>query len=148
MSYINYKTDFYGWTKQQGQLLRNKDINLIDWDNIAEEIEDIGRFQKRELESKLEVLIMHLLKWQFQPNLSYRSWQLTIKEQRLRLKKLLSENPSFKSVLEEIKDKIYPLAVISAEKETGLSVFPDTCFYNLQEILSSEFLPNNTDDLL
>lgn len=145
---IDYETDYYGWTQQQGKLLRNKDINLIDWFNIAEEIEDMGRSEKRELESRLEVLIMHLLKWQFQPNLRSRSWQLTIKEQRLRLKKLLSENPSFQSILEEIKDKIYPLAVISAEKETGLSVFPDTCFYSLQKILSPEFLPDNTDDLL
>ncbi|MGB3208312.1 MAG: DUF29 domain-containing protein, partial [Crinalium sp.] len=113
----------------------------IDWQNIAEEIEDMGRSEKRQLESRLEVLIMHLLKWQFQPNLRSRSWQLTIKEQRLRLEKLLQENPSLQSNLSEVIEKIYPLAALSAERETGLSLFPETCLYNLTEILSAEFFP-------
>ena len=121
MNYINYESDFYGWTKQQANLLKNRKIAEIDWDNLAEEIEDLGRSEKRQLESRLEILIMHLLKWQFQPNMPSRSWQLTIKEQRLRLEKLLRENPSFKSSLADVRVKIYPLAVISAEKETGLN---------------------------
>jgi hypothetical protein len=140
---IDYERDFYGWTQQQAKLLRSKQIEQIDWEQIAEEIEDMGRSEKRQLESRLEVLIMHLLKWQFQPNFRSRSWQLTIKEQRLRLLKLLTENPSLKSSLEESKEKIYPLAVISAEKETGLSTFPDTCPYELTEILAPEFFPEN-----
>jgi hypothetical protein len=138
---IDYENDFYGWTQQQAQLLRNREVGRIDWNHLAEEIEDMGRAEKRQLESRLEVLIMHLLKWQFQPNLRSRSWQLTIKEQRLRLEKLLQENPSLKSILTDVRAKIYPLAVISAEKETGLSSFPETCPYNLTEILSSEFFP-------
>jgi FMN phosphatase YigB (HAD superfamily) len=141
MNLINYETDFYGWTQQQAQLLRNKQIEQLDWNYIAEEIEAMGRSEKRQLESRLEVLIMHLLKWEFQPNLRSRSWELTIKEQRIRLEKLLKENPSLKPTLEELKDKIYPLAVISAEKETGLSLFPEMCPYNLNQILSSQFLP-------
>ncbi|MDJ0534238.1 MAG: DUF29 domain-containing protein [Xenococcaceae cyanobacterium MO_207.B15] len=138
----DYNFDFYKWTQQQANFLKNKQIENIDWDNLAEEIADMGRSEKRQLESRLEVLIMHLLKWQFQPNLRSRSWQLTIKEQRLRLEKLLKENPSLKSNLADIQEKIYPLAVISAEKETGLSSFPETCPYQLTEILSSEFLPD------
>jgi hypothetical protein len=141
MNPIDYTTDFYAWTQQQAKLLRNRESERIDWQNIAEEIEDMGRSEKRQLESRLEILIMHLLKWQFQPNLRSRSWQLTIKEQRLRLEKLLAENPSLKSSLDEVKNKIYPLAVISAEKETGLSSFPETCSYELKDLLSSEFLP-------
>ena len=141
MNNINYKIDFYAWTQQQAKLLRNQEIEQIDWQNIAEEIEDMGRSEKRQLESRLEILIMHLLKWQFQPNLRSRIWKLTIKEQRLRLAKLLTENPSLKSSVDELKEKIYPLATISAEKETGLSSFPETCPYELIEILSAEFLP-------
>lgn len=141
MNPIDYETDFYGWTQQQVQLLKNKQFDRIDWHHITEEIEDMGRSEKRELGSRLEVLIMHLLKWQFQPNLRSRSWQLTIKEQRLRLEKLLEENPSLKSSLEDVKEKIYPLAIVSAEKETGLSSFPATCPYDLTQILSPEFLP-------
>ena len=141
MNYINYESDFYGWTKQQSYLLKNRKIAEIDWDNLAEEIEDMGRSEKRQLESRLEVLIMHLLKWQFQPNMRSRSWQLTIKEQRLRLEKLLKENPSLKSNLVDVQTKIYPLAVISAEKETGLDSFPETCPYELIDVLAADFLP-------
>lgn len=143
MNIIDYETDFYSWTQQQAQLLRNQQIDQIDWNNLAEEIEDMGRSEKRELGSRLEILIMHLLKWQFQPNLRSRSWTLTIKEQRLRLEKLLKENPSLKSSIEDVKDNAYPLAVISAERETGLSSFPETCPYDLTEILSPEFFPEN-----
>ena len=141
MNNVNYKTDFYNWTQQQANLLRKRQIDQIDWENIAEEIEDMGRSEKRQLESRLEILIMHLLKWQFQPNLRSRSWQLTIKEQRLRLDKLLKENPSLKSSLADAIEKVYALAVIGAEKETGLSSFPETFPYQLLEILSSEFFP-------
>ena len=139
---VDYNFDFYQWTQQQADFLRNRQTESIDWENLAEEIADMGRSEKRQLESRLEVLIMHLLKWQFQPNLRSRSWQLTIKEQRLRLDKLLKENPSLKSSLADVKEKIYPLAIISAEKETGLALFPETCPYDLTEILSSEFLPD------
>lgn len=143
MNMIDYKTDFYGWTQQQAQLLRNQQIEGIDWNNLAEEIEDMGRSEKRELGSRLEILVMHLLKWQFQPNLRSRRWKLTIKEQRLRLEKLLKENPSLKSSIDSVKEDTYPLAVISAEKETGLSSFPETCPYDVTEILSPEFFPED-----
>jgi hypothetical protein len=133
--------DFYAWTQKQAQLLRTGKLDEIDWQNIAEEIEDMGRSEKRQLESRLEILIMHLLKWQFQPNLRSRSWQLTIKEQRLRLEKLLQENPSLQGNLMEVIAKVYPLASLSAERETGLSLFPEVCPYHVTEILLDDFLP-------
>jgi hypothetical protein len=133
--------DFYAWTQKQAQLLRTGKLDEIDWQNIAEEIEDMGRSEKRQLESRLEILIMHLLKWQFQPNLRFRSWQLTIKEQRLRLEKLLQENPSLQGNLMEVIAKVYPLASLSAERETGLSLFPEVCPYHVTEILLDDFLP-------
>lgn len=143
MNIIDYENDFYAWTQQQAQLLRNQKLNHIDWNHLAEEIEDMGRSEKRQLESRLEILIIHLLKWQFQPNLRSRSWQLTIKEQRLRLEKLFIENPSLKTHLQDVKEKIYPLAVINAEKETGLATFPETCPYDLTQIFLVEFFPEN-----
>ncbi len=142
MNNIDIDNDYYGWTQQQAELLRTQQINAIDWQNLANEIEEMGRSEKRQLESRLEVLIMHLLKWQFQPNLRSRSWQLTIKEQRLRLDKLIAENPSLKPSLEIAIDKVYPLATLSAERETGLSIFPETCSYQLTDILSFDFLPD------
>ena len=141
MNSTTHDNDFYAWTQEQAHLLKTGQLHQIDWQNIAEEIEDMGRSEKRQLESRLEVLIMHLLKWQFQPSLRSRSWQLTIKEQRLRLEKLLQENPSLQSNLSEVIEKVYPLAALSAERETGLSLFPETCLYNLTEILSAEFFP-------
>ena len=74
-----YDHNFYAWTQQQSHLLRIEQLQLIDIQNLAEEIEDMGRAEKHELESRLEILLMHLLKWQFQPSHRSRSWQLTIK---------------------------------------------------------------------
>jgi hypothetical protein len=142
MNSATHDNDFYAWTQEQAHLLRTGQLHQIDWQNIAEEIEDMGRSEKRQLESRLEILIMHLLKWQFQPNLRSRSWELTIKEQRLRLEKLFQENPSLQSNITEVIEKVYPLATLSAERETGLSLFPETCPYTLTEIFSSEFLPD------
>lgn len=141
MNTTSHETDFYSWTQEQSHLLKTGQFHQIDWQNIAEEIEDMGQSEKRQLESRLEILIIHLLKWQFQPNLRSRSWQLTIKEQRLRLEKLLQKNPSLRPKLTETIEDIYPLAIISAERETGLSSFPETCPYPLNEVLSPEFLP-------
>ena len=141
MNYPRYETDFYAWTQYQAEVLKSKNIEQLDWSHLAEEIEDMGRSEKRQMESRLEVLIMHLLKWQFQPNLRSRSWQLTLKEQRLRLEKLLQDNQSLKSNLEEAIEKNYPLAVVSAERETGLSSFPETCPYSISQILSLYFSP-------
>ena len=141
MNSSTHENDFYAWTQEQVNLLKTGQLHQIDWQNIAEEMEDMGRSEKRQLESRLEILIMHLLKWQFQPNLRSRSWQLTIKEQRLRLEKLLEKNPSLQAHLTEAVEDVYPLATISAERETGLSSFPETSPYRLTEILSPEFLP-------
>ncbi|MFB2937118.1 DUF29 domain-containing protein [Aerosakkonemataceae cyanobacterium BLCC-F154] len=141
MKSSTHENDFYAWTQEQAHLLKTGQLQQIDRQNIAEELEDMGCFEKRQLESRLEVLIMHLLKWQFQPNLRSRSWELTIKEQRLRLEKLLQKNPSLQPNLTEIIEDIYPLATLSAERETGLSLFPETCPYTLTDILSPEFFP-------
>lgn len=141
MNLASHEDDFYAWTQEQVRLLNTKQFQQIDWQHITEEIEDMGRSEKRQLESRLEVLIMYLLKWQYQPNLRSRSWQLTIKEQRLRLERLLQKNPSLKPSLPDAIAEVYPLATISAERETGLSVFPESCPYELTEVLSSEFLP-------
>ncbi len=136
-----YGSDFYAWTQQQAQLLRNHQLNDLDLLHLAEEIEDMGRSEKRELESRLEILLMHLLKWQFQPHLRSRSWQLTIKEQRLRLERHLADNPSLKTVLPSYLESAYRLATIGAEKETGFEAFPSTCPYTTTQIFDSSFLP-------
>jgi Domain of unknown function DUF29 len=143
MNQILYDQDFYAWTQEQASLLRNGNLKAIDIEHLAEEIEDMGRSEKRETVSRLEILLMHLLKWQFQPNLRSRSWQSTIKEQRIRLKEHLDENPSLKATLPTILEKAYRLAIIVAERETGLAVFSDRCTYTIEQIFDPEFLPGD-----
>jgi hypothetical protein len=136
-----YDSDFYAWTQQQAKLLRSHQLSALDRVHLAEEIEDMGRREKRELASRLEVLLIHFLKWQFQPNLRSRSWQLTVKEQRLRLAQHLAENPSLKAFLPEYLERAYQLATLGAEKETGLDRFPEDCPYTVAEIFDPTFLP-------
>jgi hypothetical protein len=145
MSQTLYELDFYTWTQQQAALLRSGQWQDLDTNNLAEELEDMGRSEKRELQSRLEVLLMHLLKWEFQPNLRSRSWRLTLKEQRLRLHRLLQDNPSLRSHCEQYLEQVYPLAVVRAEQETGLETFPETCPYSLEQTLNLEFLPGAQD---
>lgn len=137
-----YEQDFYAWTQEQSRLLQTGQLQLIDRQNLATEIEDMGRAEKREFESRLEVLLIHLLKWQFQPSLRSRSWQLTIKEQRLRLQRHLKQNPSLKSAIPDMFEDIYQLAIVSAERETGLDIFPAVCPYDFDQILAESFLPD------
>nr|VFK15632.1 MAG: protein of unknown function DUF29 [Candidatus Kentron sp. LPFa] len=137
-----YETDFYAWANREAALLRAGNFLAADVENIAEEIESMGKRERRELISRLEVLLMHLLKWQYQPAFRGRSWELTIKEQRKRLESHLSENPSLKSELDQSIADAYGIATIRAEKETGLDSFPEICPYRFEEIMDDGFLPS------
>jgi hypothetical protein len=141
MSTNLYDTDFYAWTQRQSELIRTGKVSEIDFEHLAEEIEDMGRSQKRALESRLEVLLLHLLKWKYQPDYRGKSWVLTIREQRLRIADLLEENPSLSGQFERSIEKAYPLAVLWAERETGLEVFPERCPFAVMQILDRQFLP-------
>lgn len=141
---INQK-DFYGWTQQQISLLRSRRFNEIDLENLIEEMESMGNSELRELESRLTVLLMHLLKWQYQANLQTRSWVLTIKEQRRRIVKRLQQSPSLKSKLNDVIVDAYDLARGDAADETGLSesTFPIECPWTYTQIVDMEFWPQS-----
>lgn len=138
-----YDTDFYAWTAEQAALLRAGRWSEADVENIAEEIESMGRSERRELVSRLTVLLMHLLKWQFQPTLRGRSWRSTIREQRYRLDRHLHHNPSLKSQLAEALEEAYALAVIRGERETALdgASFPPDCPFTFDEAIHPDFWP-------
>jgi len=138
-----YETDFYGWTKAQANMLRTGALGGLDIPHLIEEIEDIGRSEQRALTSRLEVLLAHLLKWQYQPDMHARSWTLTIKEQRRKIVRHLQKNPSLKSQLAEIIEDAYGDAMIAAERETGIhsSTFPPSCPWTWDDILDQDFLP-------
>jgi hypothetical protein len=141
---IDYQTDYYGWTVEQAGLLKAGDWQDLDIENLIEEVEAMGRSEKRALESRLIVLVTHLLKWQYQPVRRGKSWELTIKEQRLRISKILRDNPSLKRELEACFLDVDPFALIQAVKETGIEekVFPAVCEWKLEQVLNIEFLPN------
>jgi hypothetical protein len=138
-----YDADFYGWANEQAALLRAGRLSDADILNIAEEIESMGRSEKRELVNRLAILLMHMLKWQFQPGMRGNSWRLTIEEQRRRLATHLLDNPSLKSRFDDCLAEAYRLALIAAERETGLGrkTFPIVCPYAVAEVLEDAFYP-------
>lgn len=138
-----YEADFYAWANEQASLLRAGKLSVADIENIAEEIESMGKTEKRELESRLTVLLLHLLKWKFQPGLQGNSWRLTIREQRRRTIRHLRDNPSLKARLGEVIEAAYGDALIEAERETGLpeATFPTECPWPFERIMDAGFWP-------
>ena len=148
MGAVAYDEDLYSWSLEQARLLRERKFDQIDLEHIIEEIEDMSKSEKRALESFLETLLMHLLKWQYQPfYIGRRSWELTIIEQRKRLKKHMRENPGLKSKLEEAILDAYDLAKSGAEKETGIpsASFPETCPWEYEQFINPDFWPEPTE---
>lgn len=140
---LSYEKDFYAWSIHNAKLLRAGKLSEIDIENIAEEIESMGKGEKRELINRLAVLIAHLLKWKYQPIRRSRSWKLTIKEQRIQLAHLFEESPSLKHEIElKLKDA-YEQAVVIAERETALEekTFPKKSPFDLKQCLNQNFFP-------
>jgi hypothetical protein len=139
-----YDTDFYAWANEQAALLRAGRLSKADVENIAEEIESMGRSERRELVNRLTVLLVHLLKWRYQPGLRGRSWQTTIERQRLDVQDHLADNPSLKSQLDEIMARAYQRARIDAEGETHIrrSTFPTTSPFTFDEAMHPDFWPD------
>jgi hypothetical protein len=139
----DYDKDFYAWTVEQARLLRAGEFSAVDMDNVAEEIESLGRSDRREIESRLSVLLTHLLKWQLQPEMRSSSWTGTIREQRRRIEKLLRESPSLRPFIGEVLSEAYSDAREDAPEQTGLpeTAFPAECPFTPDEVLSRDFLP-------
>jgi len=139
----SYDTDFYGWTLQQAELIRAGELARLDLANILEEIESMGRSEQRGLASRLEILLAHLLKWQYQPDYRGTSWELTVEEQRDKIARLLKKNPSLKSRLSETLVEAYRDATRLAMRETGIdrAIFPTQCPWAFAEIMDDGFWP-------
>jgi hypothetical protein len=131
-----YDTDFYGWSEHQAELLKNKEFDKLDILNLIEEIETLGRSEKRTLKSYLIILLIHLLKVKYQPEKHTRSWDLSIKNSRREFMECLSENPSLKPKLLDILESAYFSARISAIQQTGLEeeIFPIECPWTIEEL--------------
>lgn len=140
---ILYETDYFQWLETTVQKLRSGDYTSVDWENLIEEIEDMGRSERRSLESNLIVVLLHLLKWQYQPERRSGSWEASIIEHRRRIRKALKESPSLKPYLESILGESYEEAIKQAKAETGmpLETFPVECPYDLPVAIDDNFLP-------
>ncbi|MEY6433601.1 DUF29 domain-containing protein [Thioalkalicoccus limnaeus] len=138
-----YESDFYAWANTQAALLRAGALDRADIEHIAEEIESLGKGELRELENRLTVLFTHLLEWRFQPTLRSRGWELTIKEQRRRLRRHLAQNPSLKSKLTQAIEDAYGDAILEAARQTGLAeeAFPQTCPFTPEQAIDDAYWP-------
>lgn len=138
-----YDTDTYTWAQQQADALRRRSANEIDWDNVAEEIESVGKSEARELESRYTVLLTHLLKWLYQPAGRSRSWEATIRAQRAAIDKHLGTNPGLKPKRDELFGAAYRIARLTASGETDLpfDAFPETNPFTLSQAMDEAFWP-------
>lgn len=140
-----YDADFHRWSEEQAKRLSERRPEGLDWDNLAEEIASLGRSDKREVESRLSILLLHLLKWKYQSSRRNRGWLATLFEQRQRIGKLIRESPSLGSYPKQVLDEEYAIAVTKAAAETGLdeSSFPNRCPFSVDDVLDVHYLPED-----
>ena len=138
-----YEKDFYTWSLQQAQLLREQKYHEVDWEHLIEEVEDLGRSEYRALVSAVEQLTLHLLKWQYQEKMRSPSWRHSIDMQRIQIERLLEDNPGLKSRLDDIIAQGYKYGRKGAIKETDLtdSLFPAQCPFSWQKLMDDSFSP-------
>ena len=144
-----YEKDFYAWLMDNAKLLREKKFTEIDIEHIAEELESMGKSEKRELINRLTVLLAHLLKWQFQAVKRSRSWKNTILTQRIDINELLEDSPSLRHEIIQKLELAYEKAKLNAEDETGIDKihFPEKCPFSFEEILERDFFPGGNDNI-
>lgn len=151
-----YDSDFYSWSRAQAAGLRRlaelrpNDLPELDWCRLAGEIEELSRSLERELHSRYAVLLLHLLKWQFQPGFRCGSWQLSVTNQRRAIARLLGKNPGLKSKAADEFAEAYEPARLKATSETGLALvtFPELCPYSREQVEDEGFWPGEgLDDL-
>ena len=140
-----YDQDFFAWIEENVSLLRQRRLSEVDLAHLADELEDMGKREQRELASRLGILLAHLLKWQYQPERRGASWINTIAEQRLQLEGLLEQSPSLRSQLSVRVERAYSYAVQVAVRETGTqrSPYPAQCPYIVEQILDPDFWPGD-----
>lgn len=142
-----YETDFVVWCDEQARLVRARRFDDLDIENMAEGLESMGRSDKRQIESRLEILISHPLKWKYQPGGRNPGWSSTIAERRPRIARLIDESPSLKGYPASMAIDLHAAARLEASKETGIdfTLFPEECAFAAAQILDGAFLPKEPD---
>jgi hypothetical protein len=139
-----YDRDFYAWATEQSDALAKRRSADLDWRNLAEEVRSLGNAEKNEIESRLLVLLVHLLKWSFQPAKRKPGWAGTIREQRRRINKRIETSPSLAGYPAEVLAEEYADARLDAADETGLpeASFPQICPFTVADALNPDFWPD------
>ncbi|NJN74621.1 MAG: DUF29 domain-containing protein [Limnothrix sp. RL_2_0] len=137
-----YDADYFQWIEETLTKLKASQFSEVDWENLIEEIEDMGRSEKRAIYNNLKILLLHLLKYRYQKEKRSKSWRSSIREHRQRLYRAFKESPSLTRYFESIIDESYEDARGLASDETGLDIdkFPKECPFSTEEILDMDFL--------
>jgi len=142
----SYEKDVILWAEEQARALRERDFGRLDIEHLADEIEDVGKSEKRELANRMAVLLAHLLKWRAQPEKRSPSWRNTINHQRKRIALLIKGTPSLKAVLRDPdwREEMWLGALAEAAKETGLdeTAFPEASPWDVEATLDADFWPD------
>jgi len=145
----SYDGDVIAWANEQARLLRTGQYNRLDIEHIAEEIEDVGISEQRELKNRMAILLAHLLKWQHQPDRRGNSWRNTIRVQRKDIAKHIQKNPSLKSDLADPDwwESAWAKALDQATGETGFVYdrFPENCPWASEQIMNPEWMPEGSE---
>ena len=136
-----YEADIAAWAEQQADALRRRAADEIDWENVAEEIEDVARRDRDRIYGALVTAITHLLKWQFQPDMRSGAWRSAVVRARDRIAKLVKDSPSLRSYPAAVLPEAYPPARRAAEAETGLAGLPELCPWTIDQVLDHAFWP-------
>ncbi len=143
MARTPYDSDVILWSEEQARLLRARRFSELDLEHLADEIEDVGRSEKRELASRMAVLLAHLIKWRIQRDSRGSSWRATIRDQRKRIALALKETPSLKTVMRNADwiEGVWLDARAQARHETGLDDLPEVCPWTMEQATEEEFWP-------
>ncbi|MEH2176028.1 DUF29 domain-containing protein [Nostoc sp.] len=142
-----YKADFNLWIQQTAQLLRSHRWQEVDVENLIEEVEGLGKSERRAIASQLTRLLLHLLKWQYQLQRRSDSWLDSITDSRTQIELAIEDSPSLNSYPTEQLEESYQRARRQAAKQTGIliSVFPEECLYSVELVLDEDWLPEASD---
>ena len=140
---VSYDEDFNGWIEQTTDLLKARRFEALDIDNLIDELESTSKRDKRKILSRLKVLLIHLLKWQYQPSQRSASWGTTIGNNREEITQILQDSPSLKGYPTTVLAQAYRSARRNAASETGLPIesFPEDCPFAIASILDDAFSP-------
>jgi hypothetical protein len=139
-----YDRDLTLWAKDTAQLLRERRWDAIDWEHLIDEVEDLGKSERSAIASQMERIMVHLLKWQYQPQRRSDSWLDSINDGRSQIRRKIEDSPSLRSYSEQVLEKEYVRARREAARQTGLeiSVFPELCPFIIEQVIE-DWLPDN-----